>query len=62
MYIKKLERCEEKLRQNRSYVPDGQFDEVSAELHRMVKESLEKTIEIDDDSKIDAINRRDTLF
>ena len=41
---------------------DKDFDEVSAELHRMVKESLEKTIEIDDDRKIDAINRRDTLF
>ena len=42
--------------------PDRDFDEVSEELHRIVKESLEKTEDIDFESRIDAINRRDTLF
>ena len=42
--------------------PDRDFDEVSEELHKLVRESLDKTEEIDFDSRIDAINRRDTLF
>ena len=42
--------------------PDRDFDEVSEELHRLVRESQDKTEDIDFDSKIDAINRRDTLF
>lgn len=42
--------------------PDMDFDEASEELHKIVRESLEKLPEIDDERKIDAINRRDTIF
>ena len=42
--------------------PDKPLDEVSAELRRLIKEIQEKDDEFEDESKIDVINRRDTLY
>ena len=41
---------------------DKSVDETEEEIKRLVRESIDKELFSDDDSKIDAITRRDTLF
>ena len=42
--------------------PEEPLEEVEAKLKKLVKDSCEKLEEFEDAEKIDAINRRDTLF